>query len=183
MNLKQKISKIFFIFILSFIYSYDTQALEECVDFKINNDRGLYYSGENLFLNIDIKIDEGFHIYSVHPEKSLSATYVEIIDSLVFDKIGIMHEPKPKKKFDNSFNQYVHYHTGRVNLVQDIKIKEDVGEGNYAIHGYLNYLACDPSMCIPKSDEFIVNLIINNGDPREECSKELSVEDEKSESK
>ena len=60
-----------FIFMLSCVFSYDLQALEECVDFNIETDRKIYHSGENLFLNVNIKIDEGFHIYSVHPEKSL----------------------------------------------------------------------------------------------------------------
>jgi len=162
-----------FIFMLSCVFSYDLQALEECVDFNIETDRKIYHSGENLFLNVNIKIDEGFHIYSVHPEKSLSPTYIEIEDSLMFDELGIMHEPKPKKKFDKSFDQYVHYHKGSINLVQDLKLNENLENGKYSINGYLNYLACDQSMCIPKFDEFKFDFEVIAGNTRTEFSGEL----------
>ncbi len=57
MNLLKKTSNMIFIFMLSFIWPYDLKALEECVDFKIETDREVYYTGENLFLNVNIDID------------------------------------------------------------------------------------------------------------------------------
>ena len=73
---------IFFLFNISF--SNDNLALENCVKFDVEVDRKVYFGGENLYLSFNIEIDEGFHIYSVHPEKSLSPSYVDIIDSVYF---------------------------------------------------------------------------------------------------
>ena len=39
----------------------------------------------NITIDFNINIDKGFHIYSVHPDKSLSPTYTEINDSLYFN--------------------------------------------------------------------------------------------------
>ena len=62
-----------------------------------------------MYLNIDLEIKDGFHIYSVHPDKSLSPTFIEITDSLAFSEVGVMLEPSPNKKCDKSFNQYIFY--------------------------------------------------------------------------
>ena len=74
--------KIKYIFIFLTL-SFSNAGIDQCVQFSINTDRDNYIAGENLFLNIDINIDDGFHIYSVHPEKSLSPSYIEFYDFLV----------------------------------------------------------------------------------------------------
>ena len=163
--------KIFFIIIINifnFLYSENLNALDNCVDFNINTDRKLYYSGENITIDFNINIDKGFHIYSVHPDKSLSSTYTEFNDSLYFNEIGIMLEQLPKKKCDTSFNQIIHYHTGTIKLEQTLKIVENLSPGIYTVSGTLNYLACEAAFCIPKYDDFNFKLNITEGEAREE---------------
>ena len=87
--LKNNLNKFFYIFnilFFSILFSndIDISKLENCVNFKVKTDRNIYFSGESLSLIFDINIDDGFHIYSVHPEKSLSPTYIDIIDSTFF---------------------------------------------------------------------------------------------------
>ena len=98
--LKKILTKYNYFIIISLFtlsLSNDTSALENCVNFDVQVDRKVYFSGENLYLSFNVEIDEGFHIYSVHPEKSLSPTYVDIVDSMFFSHIGIINEPKPLK--------------------------------------------------------------------------------------
>ena len=106
------INNFIYIFILLFLSSSNimASALDECVNFSIKVDRQNYHRGENLYLKLDVNIDEGFHIYSTHPDKSLSPSYIEFIDSSFFSQIGILHEPKTVKYFDKNFNQNIHYH-------------------------------------------------------------------------
>jgi thiol:disulfide interchange protein DsbD len=157
---------IFFLFNISF--SNDNLALENCVKFDVEVDRKVYFGGENLYLSFNIEIDEGFHIYSVHPEKSLSPSYVDIIDSVYFSHIGIINEPKPLKKFDKTFNQDIYYHKDDIQLVKNLKLIEDLKNKKYLINGVFEYYACDASMCIPRWDDFSFEFQVFEGDKRED---------------
>ena len=157
---------IFFLFNISF--SNDNLALENCVKFDVEVDRKVYFGGENLYLSFNIEIDEGFHIYSVHPEKSLSPSYVDIIDSVYFSHIGIINEPKPLKKFDKTFNQDIYYHKDDIQLVKNLKLIENLENKKYLINGVFEYYACDASMCIPRWDDFSFEFQVFEGDKRED---------------
>ena len=110
---------ISFLYLLfSFSIGENLDALDNCVSFETSLDRNVYYPGENLMLKFNIEIEKDFHIYSVHPNKSLAPTYIEILDTVYFSAIGAINEPKPKKKCDTTFNEYVSYHENSIILTQ-----------------------------------------------------------------
>jgi len=146
------------------------------VSFEISLDRATYYPDENLFLKFNIEIEKGFHIYSVHPNKSLAPTYIEILDTVYFSTFGTVNEPKPKKKCDTTFNEFVSYHEDNIILIQPLRLQENLSSGTYKINGTFHYYACDAMMCIPKSDEFSFNLNIGNGKSRLEFSDDFLTE-------
>jgi thiol:disulfide interchange protein DsbD len=157
----------------SFLLTEESIDLASCVKSNFTLDRNIYYSGENLFLNIDIEVANGYHIYSVHPDKSLSPTYINVLDTLYFSQIGIMHEPKTFKKFDESFNQYISYHKNQFQLVQDFKLSENMNPGKYNVNAELIYLACDETKCIPKWDNFIFSFEVFEGNKRSNYNYDL----------
>ena len=172
--LKKILTKYNYFIIISLFtlsLSNDTSALENCVNFDVQVDRKVYFSGENLYLSFNVEIDEGFHIYSVHPEKSLSPTYVDIVDSMFFSHIGIINEPKPLKKFDENFNQDIYYHKKNIQLVQNLKLLDNLESKKYLVNGVFEYYACDESMCIPRWDEFSFEFQVFEGNKRDDfCS-------------
>ena len=163
---------IILVFLQLIIFPFNSE-IENCVHVEYNTDRENYYPGENIYLNFQINIDEGFYIYSVNPEKSLSPTYVEVLDSVHFSQIGIMHEPAPLVKFDKNLNQNISYHQNSIELIQDFKLSDDILPGFYEIEFTLVYLACDPKMCIPKWDDFTFTFKVLEGDKRSEFSNDL----------
>ena len=166
-----KYNCFFIISLFSLSLSNDTSALENCVNFDVQVDRKVYFSGENLYLSFNVEIDEGFHIYSVHPEKSLSPTYVDIVDSMFFSHIGIINEPKPLKKFDENFNQDIYYHKKNIQLVQNLKLLDNLESKKYLVNGVFEYYACDESMCIPRWDDFSFEFQVFEGNKRDDfCS-------------
>ena len=158
---------LFIFFLFSISIANDNLALENCVKFDVEVDRKVYFGGENLYLKFNIEIDEGFHIYSVHPEKSLSPSYVDIIDSVYFSHVGIINEPKPLKKFDKNFNQDIYYHKNDIQLVKNLKLIENLENKKYLINGVFEYYACDESMCIPRWDDFSFEFQVFEGNKRE----------------
>ena len=157
-----------FLFGISLSNEFDTSALENCVRFDVEVDRKVYFGGENLYLLFNVEIDDGFHIYSVHPEKSLSPTYVDIIDSVYFSVVGIINEPEPLKKFDKNFNQDIYYHKNNIQLVKNLKLSDSLENNNYKVNGVFEYYACDESMCIPRWDDFSFEFQVFDGEKRED---------------
>ena len=107
---------IILFFLQCFCFSEDFYNIENALNFSVIKDREVYYAGENLYLNFDINIDKGYHIYSTDPTGSLSPTYVEISDSSLFSQIGILNEPIPNKKYDNNFSQDIYFHKGKFSV-------------------------------------------------------------------
>ena len=164
------------LFLASFLLSNDNSSIENCVTFDVKVDRNVYFPGENLYLLFDVKIDQGFHIYSVHPDKSLSPTYVDITDTTFFSAIGIINEPIPLKKFDESLNQDVYYHKGEINLVKNLRLSDYLSSNQYIVKGVFEYYACDATMCIPKWDDFSFEFQVLEGNKRENFNLPLSME-------
>ena len=157
-----------FLFGISLSNEFDSSALENCVRFDVEVDRKVYFGGENLYLLFNVEIDDGFHIYSVHPEKSLSPTYVDIIDSVYFSVVGIINEPEPLKKFDKNFNQDIYYHKNNIRLVKNLKLSDSLENNKYKVNGIFEYYACDESMCIPRWDDFSFEFQVFDGEKRED---------------
>ena len=155
------------ILIFSSLFSLDLSKLENCVSYDVSLDRDVYYAGENLYLNIDFKIDEGYHIYSVDPSKSLSPTYNEIIDSLYISQFGEPVESTPTDKYDEAFDRYVSIHKNDFKVIYPLVISDELESGNYKIAGTLEYYACDKTMCIPLRDNvYNFDLKITAGEKR-----------------
>ena len=170
-----KVFTILFLF-QSFVLMDDYSNIQNTLKFSVSKDRGIYYAGENLYLDFKITIDKGYHIYSTHPENSLSPTAVEITDSTLFSQIGILKEPIPNKKYDKNFNQDIYYHKGEFALRQELKLSETLKPGFYDTQGILLSYVCDISKCIPRWDEFNFSFEITEGSTRLEYDSKLSLD-------
>ena len=149
---------------------------EQCLQFTAELDRQEIRAGETMTLELSIQINKGFHIYSVHPDMSLSPTEIEHADSTWFSAIGIISEPDPHMKFDPNFDQVIGSHEGSFTLSQQLQLSPEFAPGEYLLEGTLNYLACDATRCIPKWDEFQTELNVLSGEPRTAYISEVPTE-------
>ncbi len=131
-------------------------------------DRQTVRRGETVTLTLDVKINRGFHVYSVHPELSLSPTSFDWSDTLFFQTIGILQEADPELKFDENFNQTIGIHEGRFKITQQLVIAGDVSSGQHDLTGTLTYLACDATRCIPQWDDYTIGINVEDGPAREQ---------------
>jgi len=136
---------------------------ENAVKYSLNLDRDEVHSGEVVTLSAKLKIAKDFYVYSTHPEKSLSPSYIEWEDSSFFSNVGILQEPSSKTKYDPMFKMDIGYHTSQVQFRQDLKINKNVKPGPYPLNGTFVYQACDPTKCIPHWDDFTVRLTVMEG--------------------
>ncbi len=148
-------------------YIFGNAIAEEPVSYSIKIDRDNIYPGEIIELLIDLKIKENFYIYSSNPNNSLSPTYIELYDSSYFASVGILLEPKTKKKYDSNFEMDIGYHTDKVVLKQKLQLMENLQPGEYKIEGMLYFQACDPTKCIPFWNDFSISLELDQGAKRD----------------
>ena len=114
-------------------------AVENPLDFSCSLDKNNYRSGEVIKLILNISMDKGYHIYSVHPDNSLSPTNIEYEDTTYFDIRGILIEPKPIYKYDNTFDMDIGIHYNQLEITHDLLLSNKHGVGNHTINAKLNY--------------------------------------------
>jgi thioredoxin:protein disulfide reductase len=119
-------------------------------------------SGEIITLNFEMEMDEGFHIYSTNFDMPFP-TEIIFKDSVAFDRLGKIIEPKPHVKFDKNFEQNVESYEGQMSFIQKMHIRENLKSGEYVISGSISYLSCNEATCIPHDDEFSQTINISNG--------------------
>ena len=152
-------TKNYILLLLVFFSNSFTESFDDAVKFKITLDKPSYKAGENLVIHFDITMKKKFHIYSTNDKYSLRPTVVEFYDSIMFDYYGEFLEPEPKIKYDANFEMDVGIHQNKFRLSKQLNASKQLKSGEHVIEGTLVYLACDPTLCIPRWDDF--NFILN----------------------
>lgn len=104
-------------------------------------------------LQLKVKLDEGWHIYSQHtPEGGPGSMLVSFDPSDCYSRLGKLLEPKPFVEFDSSFEVNVFSFSGEIIFKQLVKLNEK----NCKIKGRIEYQACKES-CILLDTSFVFN--------------------------
>jgi len=158
--------KVFLFILFTGNMVFSQADIDNAVKYELKLTRDSVHPGEVTTLTANLKIMKDFYVYSSHPEKSLSPSNIEWQDSSIFSVVGIIHEPKPKTKYDPMFEMDIGYHTGQIEFSQDLKIAESLKPGSYTLNGTFIYQACDPRKCIPHWDDFSIQLKVESGQVR-----------------
>jgi len=158
------IYKTFLFILLAGNIAFGQNDIDNAVKYTLEFNRANVHAGEVITLNANLKIMKDFYVYSSHPEKSLSPTYIEWQDSSYFSAVGVLQEPQPKIKYDPMFEMDIGYHTGQMEFSQDLKLADTIKPEVYSLHGTFIYQACDPRKCIPHWDDFSIQVIVEKGE-------------------
>ena len=108
---------------------------------KINNEQAVVF--------IKATIDKGWHIYSQHvADGGPVKTSFKFNNSDDYTLNGITIEPKAISKYEKAFSMNVQYFEQSVIFQQKVKLKN----GQAAVNGTLNYMACSNKQCLPPED-------------------------------
>jgi len=95
-------------------------------------------------------IDDTWHLYSQHIEMAPPATTFEFEKNAGYELIGEVEESKSIEEFDKNFDMTLRYFaheavfTAKIHLLTQEKV---------VVKGYINYMTCDDTRCLPPSDE------------------------------
>ncbi|MGI4751989.1 MAG: protein-disulfide reductase DsbD domain-containing protein [Janthinobacterium lividum] len=94
-------------------------------------------------------IDNGWHIYSTQQKDGGPVkTEFTFAPSKDYAVNGVLAEPKPITKFENSFKMNVSYFEKSVIFQQKIKLKKDQTD----IKGKVEFMVCNDKQCLPPED-------------------------------
>ena len=97
-------------------------------------------------------IDEGWHVYGMNLEEGGPVpTSIHINEGNSFELTdNAVEVTNPDKKFDSSFGMEIPMHSNKAVFKQKIKITKP---GTFNVTGYIEYMSCDNSRCLPPKEE------------------------------
>ena len=114
------------------------------------------HPGGRFKLYLSVEIEEGWHIYSLHPlgGNELLATQI-ILEDNVFESTGPWQESPPSLIQDDAQEKLVRGHTTTAEFHKSFRAHKKFDTGSYPINGKLVYRACDNKLCtLPQSLPF-----------------------------
>ena len=128
--------------------------------------------GEHARIILDLKIHQGWHVFSVIPGEG---DFAPIPTKLTFEDeslilIGPVYESNPVTAPDPVLDMVLSFHEENASLFQNIQIPEEMNVGNlWKNSGNLSYQACSDRVCLPpKTDRFFLEIPLGTGQVRTE---------------
>ena len=127
------------------LYTF-TQILEPVTwSFKVEQT-----SPEEATLLMTATIEEGWHLYSQDiPEGGPLPTIFEFEKSPNYSLIGKVEEPESITEYDPNFEMTLKFFDGKPVFKQKIKV---LSKESFTITGYLEFMCCDDTKCLPPDD-------------------------------
>jgi thiol:disulfide interchange protein DsbD len=107
-------------------------------------------SGSEAELTFTATVEEKWHLYSQFIDMSPPATTFSFEDINGYELIGNVEESKPEEEFDKNFDMVVKYFSHKAIFTQKIRL---LSKEKVTVNGYINFMACDDTKCIPPADE------------------------------
>jgi thiol:disulfide interchange protein DsbD len=108
-------------------------------------------NNDTIELRINVKIDEGWHLYSQRLESNEGPlpTVFEFMPTDSCKLEGIVFEGTAKEEYDKNFGMNVRYFQGKTTFTQRIIRRTSA---SFGLTGKVNYMVCDNEKCLPPID-------------------------------
>jgi hypothetical protein len=143
-------------------FSFSNLSVPSVPSVKLNVivDSDLVYAGDSFKLYLSVKIDEGWHIYSLKPMdgNELLATQI-ILEDNTFKKQRHWQESRVELIQDDAQKKLVKGHVKTAVFHNSFRVPKNFRSGSHSIKGKLLYKACDNSLCsLPQILPFITQV-------------------------
>ncbi len=152
----KKIFILFAVFVLSIFglnQQLSAQELLFPVKWKVTAEK---VTDDEVVIKYKATIDKHWHLYSQDIKDSDGnlmappATTFVFEESAAYELVGEIEESKPIEEFDKNFNMTLKYFADKTTFTAHFKL---LTEEKVVIKGYVNYMSCDDTRCLPPADE------------------------------
>ncbi len=143
--------------IASFLFTINAQERPAHFDIKAIKIKDNEYK-----ILFQVKIDEPWHIYSIHqnPDDGPMPTAIKFNASKDYELVGKLQQSKGTKEMDKVFQVEVEYFSKKAEFWQNIRVKQS---GRIKISGTYEYQACTEEKCIfPPAEPFEIYINVKN---------------------
>lgn len=96
------------------------------------------------------EIEDTWHLYSQDIPMAPPATTFNFDSIVGYERIGEVSETESISEYDANFDMVLKYFANEATFVQKIKL---LSTDQVEIKGYINYMSCDDTQCLPPADE------------------------------
>lgn len=149
MKIKSKnFQKIFLLLGILILFSINTfSQILEPVKWTFDKNK---ISDDEYELIFTAKIDAGWHVYSQHiPDGGPIATSFNFDENKNIELIDSVSEPEPIKEYDKNYKMTLKFFAEKAVFKQKIKV---LTKEKFDVTGYLEFMCCDDSRCLPPSE-------------------------------
>ncbi|NPD44581.1 MULTISPECIES: thioredoxin family protein [unclassified Lentimicrobium] len=107
-------------------------------------------SKDEVVITFDASIDEHWHLYSQHIDMAPPATTFGFEENADYELVGEIEETESIEEFDKNFDMILKYFAHEATFTAKFKL---LTEEKVVIKGYVNYMVCDDTRCLPPTDE------------------------------
>ncbi|MFY0605543.1 MAG: thioredoxin family protein [Cyclobacteriaceae bacterium] len=136
--------------------------------------------GDEIDVIFDVKIDEGWYLYSSDFDPNLGPNVTEFLfdSSATYELIGSINPINPSRKYDSLWEGEYTYFKKKARFVQKIRVLDEGLE----VSGTYDYQVCSDVtlVCIPFDDEFSLSLRTKKTEPKSEIEGEEGFLNQKS---
>ena len=149
MKIKSKnFQKIFLLLGILILFSINTfSQILEPVKWTFDKNK---ISDDEYELIFTAKIDAGWHVYSQYiPDGGPVATSFNFDENKNIELVDNVSEPEPIKEYDKNYKMTLKFFAEKAVFKQKIKV---LTKEKFDVTGYLEFMCCDDSRCLPPSE-------------------------------
>jgi DsbC/DsbD-like thiol-disulfide interchange protein len=117
-------------------------------------------NAQQWMLTMRVMLAPGWHIYSQHMgEGGPIPTRITVNPNYDYSLIGTAEEKgKAFYFYDSLYEMNITWYSGEVSFLQRISMNRLIPE----IRGTVEYMVCNNSQCLPRQEQFTVNVLVKN---------------------
>lgn len=174
-----RFKSLFSMNLISLIFSLNlfAQAPPSPVDVKVEVTPEKARVGEIVTFSYTITPQDEWHVYSLTTsEDGPMATEIQITDKGPFKIEGGFSQNKPKVVWDEGFEINVEFFEHAGTFSKSFEVSDGIKAGDYTLKGDVTYQLCNETTCLPPTTkEFSFNVLVEEGEPREEFAMATTI--------
>jgi DsbC/DsbD-like thiol-disulfide interchange protein len=106
--------------------------------------------GEQFFLELTARIEEGWHLYSLEQgEGGPTPTRILMPTDQPFGQSGAIDSAEPKTAMDPNFNLLTQYYEGQAIFTVPVKVAVNAPAGKSEVRVNVSFQTCSDELCLP----------------------------------
>jgi DsbC/DsbD-like thiol-disulfide interchange protein len=106
--------------------------------------------GDKLTIQLNARIDEGWHLYSLdQTEGGPIPTRIVLPSEQSFEEAGSIESSEPKAAMDPNFNLMTHYYEEQAAFLIPVKVAAGAPAGKTEVKVNISFQTCNDELCLP----------------------------------